>query len=725
MNLLTSVYGKDNGDKKDPKPRDEWFKEQIDKGLIRYINRKKLLNFFGTDERLLARSSEKISELKSSLIMKDEDDLVKLKEDNPTYYQMAGERANTAPEGKLQRAASMDKDGISPEEIWKATGWMRGPDHKWRFEIPDNLDKIDFTADKDGKFHSLEEIYDNTALYEAYPEIKNILVHLESINDTNSKQVKSAAGYVDEDGDIIIDKDLPVYEMKEVLVHEIQHIIQYKEGFSTGGNIYSAKEQIQDTIDKLQLDLQDIELKDPKAKAYMDKAQEIIDSVNGFDFDRAKQLNEERKELLESMPSKEREALSTIERDLNLLEDAAKQDDYAAYRRLGGEAEAFMTQESAKNRDKSMLDYNTPYGPAMINFAGKALPFHMEEPDLVALHNISLSNLKSAIQLGGFPVPSIAITKKQTPYTGFGDVTLIMNKSTVDPKKTPVFSRDAWTGVFPRIVRSAKKKRIQNFVKNILEPLQEEMPKEITSYGELYTSSQVMNANAANGEFEQMVESFLNADGSKYYFLKNIHKEPKLRKIKNGLPKDLTDHPKLLKAFEDLGDKNELQNLLDNLKRKKSFFGGSSEWANNSKKLSALKELMKKELYDTLPESMDEWDKGEVLYGIEEGLKYKKFLLDLLKRDAWHYDKIGFKELLVRRIKSNQKAFDEWKESFRNEMLGEAVIQDTGKPANLENIAEAMIGNLKNAQITLGGGYGTGNVIVSSARELNSIEKNT
>ena len=50
------------------------------------------------------------------------------------------------------------------------------------------------------------------------------------------------------------------------------------------------------------------------------------------------------------------------------------------------------------------------------------------EKNLVAMHNISISALSKAIKLGGLPVPSIAITKKQTPYAEFGDVTLIMRK---------------------------------------------------------------------------------------------------------------------------------------------------------------------------------------------------------------------------------------------------------------------------------------------------------
>lgn len=58
------------------------------------------------------------------------------------FHQMAGERANTAMISRLQKAESMEREAASSEEIWKETGWMRGPDHKWRFEIPDHLDQF-------------------------------------------------------------------------------------------------------------------------------------------------------------------------------------------------------------------------------------------------------------------------------------------------------------------------------------------------------------------------------------------------------------------------------------------------------------------------------------------------------------------------------------------------------------------------------------------------------
>jgi hypothetical protein len=35
----------------------------------------------------------------------------------------------------------MDSGGHTPEEIWKKTGWFRGAEDMWRFEIPN--DKLD------------------------------------------------------------------------------------------------------------------------------------------------------------------------------------------------------------------------------------------------------------------------------------------------------------------------------------------------------------------------------------------------------------------------------------------------------------------------------------------------------------------------------------------------------------------------------------------------------
>ena len=68
--------------------------------------------------------------------------------------------------------------------------------------------------------------------------------------------------------------------------------------------------------------------------------------------------------------------------------------------------------------------------------------------------------------MGGPAVPSIAITKKETDFSNFGDITLLMPQDVVNPKETPVYTRDVWTGVFPGMVR---------------------VPRSVMDYGDLYT----------------------------------------------------------------------------------------------------------------------------------------------------------------------------------------------------------------------------------------------
>lgn len=70
------------------------------------------------------------------------------------------------------------------------------------------------------------------------------------------------------------------------------------------------------------------------------------------------------------------------------------------------------------------------------------------DKDLVVYHNVSVGKLREAIKLGGLPMPSLAITKRDIPFGDFGEITLIGDKDMIDPRKSranEVFSRDAYT----------------------------------------------------------------------------------------------------------------------------------------------------------------------------------------------------------------------------------------------------------------------------------------
>jgi hypothetical protein len=70
------------------------------------------------------------------------------------------------------------------------------------------------------------------------------------------------------------------------------------------------------------------------------------------------------------------------------------------------------------------------------------------DKDLVVYHNVSAGKLREVIKLGGLPMPSLAITKRDIPFGDFGEITLIGDKDMIDSRKSranEVFSRDAYT----------------------------------------------------------------------------------------------------------------------------------------------------------------------------------------------------------------------------------------------------------------------------------------
>ena len=150
-------------------------------------------------------------------------------------YSYGGRVAETADISLLDKAQKMENSGKDSEDIRKETGWFRGYDGKWRFEIDDSKMEID-TADKEylKKFSStlLGYLVKHNELFDAYPELKDIYVN---VKDTNGE---GDAYYAPGKKTITINSDsldsLSETEFKRVLIHEIQHAIQDIEKFTTG-----------------------------------------------------------------------------------------------------------------------------------------------------------------------------------------------------------------------------------------------------------------------------------------------------------------------------------------------------------------------------------------------------------------------------------------------------------------------------------------------------------
>lgn len=147
----------------------------------------------------------------------------------------------------LRTAERMESKGRTPKEIKIATGWERGVDQLWRYEIvPLRLKPLSTVKAQWQRGFRLDDILDAPELFDAYPGARDI-----PIKAKNDRGV--AASYCDGEG-ITIDPDIlfkrcngakylpndPYIQrgLSRLLAHELQHYIQDNENFAQGGNRY-------------------------------------------------------------------------------------------------------------------------------------------------------------------------------------------------------------------------------------------------------------------------------------------------------------------------------------------------------------------------------------------------------------------------------------------------------------------------------------------------------
>lgn len=162
-------------------------------------------------------------------------------ENGETEYSFAGENAETADRDMLETAKRMRDAGADNEEIRQATGWFRGADGKWRFEIDDSGVKV---KDDLHTYGTLKEVIDAPELFAAYPDAENIFVSFENMNG------KSGA-YNPEFDSISLNAELKSdpEKLKSTLLHEMQHAIQNHEGFASGANTKYWNQRLENGFD--------------------------------------------------------------------------------------------------------------------------------------------------------------------------------------------------------------------------------------------------------------------------------------------------------------------------------------------------------------------------------------------------------------------------------------------------------------------------------------------
>lgn len=234
-------------------------------------------------------------------------------------FSLAGERGAAAADKAEERNARMDNLSVArkmeeekkdAKAIKMATGWERGADGKWRYEIPDA--KIKDTMNVGGgqivkryeddmlwNGGKLSDVIDAPELFKAYPQLKGVRIDTDAImND-----MPSHGEYDSKTNTITIHADELKY-MNDILNHEIQHAIQDIEGFAKGGSPRLVRGEVKKRFDEV-----------------------------------TKQIKQLRAE------GKEDEAKALIEKNRGLYNAYTKNDDFNSYKSLAGEVEARNVQE--------------------------------------------------------------------------------------------------------------------------------------------------------------------------------------------------------------------------------------------------------------------------------------------------------------------------------------------------------------------------------------------
>lgn len=272
-------------------------------------------------------------------------------------FSLAGERGASAADKAEERTTRMDflsvarkmeEEKKDAKAIKIATGWERGADGKWRFEIPDfhfnyekwkdnNKELLDSMDDKDYRniMRYEKEFYEDLSpirkknfdelrsrtgykikqeltlgdvlegkgadtLFKYYPELRDVKFKFSNLG-------AATVGRYDSKTKTIEVNDALLYSPRKAernLQHEVQHVIQHLEGFAKGGNEFQVRGEVKK------------------------KFSEVI-----------KQIRQLRAE------GKEDEAKAIVEKNRGLYNAYTKNDDYNSYKSLAGEVEARNVQE--------------------------------------------------------------------------------------------------------------------------------------------------------------------------------------------------------------------------------------------------------------------------------------------------------------------------------------------------------------------------------------------
>lgn len=330
-----------------------------------------------------------------------------------------GRLARTADQDALRLAEEMAAAGRPRQDIWDQTGWFQGRDGQWRFEIDDSLARLTpeahavYDARNPNRYiygSDVPGVIVHDDLMAAYPDLANVGAGAFYTHGKNE------SGSYFPNTDSLSISSSSARGARDTLLHELQHAVQQREGFTPGGSPRDAP------------------------GVYNDLADEInrLIAQSGGNLDRATpevaaRVGELRRQI-RSIPSDPQQLYRHLAGEVEARNVTARRDfDEADRRRIP----PWQTQD-VPDVDQILRQYYGPGERAM-----------MSAPELTPEIARQVADYRDE---GIFLRPDHTAAPSVMPRTAFTDGSIRASQTTVDPRGVRHWERQIRDGARPAIL---------------------------------------------------------------------------------------------------------------------------------------------------------------------------------------------------------------------------------------------------------------------------------
>jgi hypothetical protein len=254
-----------------------------------------------------------------------------------------------------------------------------------------------------------------------------------------------------------------------------------------------------------------------------------------------------------------------------------------------------------------------------------------DEPrNLVVAHNLSERNLLFADKMGGLAMPSLAVTKKDSGFSGYGEITLLADKSMIDPKaRVPVTDADMYSPRYPSVQYDINRKGIQNYWRGVTENWNRHYPNAEIHPAERYRNTpeavaDKMSSDGVEGleNNQRVMAHFLAEKGEPLPTdpadLSKIVRDGKyaheFSAYTHEVLESVTDRQKFFKGYTNAGYRRYADYNLDNVVRQMKsemkegegfFYGAGSVRSKAAKRYRSIEQIQKDRDRITTRDEMD------------------------------------------------------------------------------------------------------------------------